>query len=312
MTRKLYYNVRPFFPRWLQLQIRRHYVLNRQHTVKNIWPINENAGFKPKNWAGWPDHKKFALVLTHDVEYDMGQLKCPAIIEIEKKLGFKSAFYFVPERYNVLPELRDQIKKLDFEVGVHGLKHDGKLYNSREIFLYRAKKINQYLKAWGAVGFRSPAMHHNLIWIHDLNIEYDASTFDTDPFEPQPDGVDTIFPFWVNRNSTFQGFTELPYTLPQDHTLFIIMKEKNINIWKRKLDWIVEKGGMALLNTHPDYMKFGDKRLGAEEYSVNYYKDFLLYIKEKYEGEYWHVLPKELAKTWKMRMIKNFGIENGC
>jgi hypothetical protein len=33
------------------------------------------------------------------------------------------------------------------------------------------------------------------------------------------------------------------------------MGEKTISIWKKKLDWIVEKGGMALLITHPDYMK---------------------------------------------------------
>ena len=38
--------------------------------------------------------------------------------------------------------------------------------------------------------------------------------------------------------------------------LFILMKEKNINIWKQKLDWIAEHGVMALMNTHPDYMNF--------------------------------------------------------
>ena len=38
--------------------------------------------------------------------------------------------------------------------------------------------------------------------------------------------------------------------------LFILMKEKNIDIWKQKLDWISEHSGMALLNTHPDYMNF--------------------------------------------------------
>jgi len=43
-------------------------------------------------------------------------------------------------------------------------------------------------------------MFHNLKWIHDLNISYDASTFDTDPFEPQHDRAGTIFPFWVNGN----------------------------------------------------------------------------------------------------------------
>ena len=44
--------------------------------------------------------------------------------------------------------------------------------------------------------------------------------------------------------------------MPQDHLLFVILQEKNIDIWKRKLDWIAEKGGMALLNTHSDYMSF--------------------------------------------------------
>jgi hypothetical protein len=48
-----------------------------------------------------------------------------------------------------------------------------------------------------------------------------------------------------------RGYVELPYTLPQDFTLFTVMREKDIDIWKKKLDWIVEKGGMALLITHP-------------------------------------------------------------
>ena len=53
------------------------------------------------------------------------------------------------------------------------------------------------MREWNAVGFRSGFMHHNLDWLHDLEVSYDSSTFDTDPFEPQPDGANTIFPFWV-------------------------------------------------------------------------------------------------------------------
>ena len=115
--------------------------------------------------------------------------------DIEKELGFRSSFNFVPERYQVSSEIRDRLTSDGFEVGVHGLYHDGKLYKSRKIFRERSAQINQYMEEWKAVGFRSPAMHHNLDWLHDLNIEYDASTFDTDPFEPQSDGVRTIFPF---------------------------------------------------------------------------------------------------------------------
>jgi hypothetical protein len=145
-------------------------------------------------------------------------------------------------------------------------------------------------------------MHRNFEWIHDLNIEYDSSSFDCDPFEPQPDGVRTIFPFHVKKNRTQEGYVELPYTLPQDHTLFIIMKKRDIDIWKQKLDWISKNGGMALLLTHPDYMNFGTKKLSIEEYPATFYEEFLSYIKTKYEGQYWNVLPKDIARFW----AKNF------
>ena len=79
------------------------------------------------------------------------------------------------------------------------------------------------------------------------------------------------------------------------------MREKAIDIWKNKVDWIAEKGGMALLNTHPDYMN-GRGRCGREEYSMRFYEEFLHYVKEKYEGQYWHVLPKEMAGFWKNTM----------
>ena len=76
------------------------------------------------------------------------------------------------------------------------------------------------------------------------------------------------------------------------------MKEQNIDIWKKKLDWVAEKGGMVLFNSHPDYMNFNEQKNGSEEYSIEYYKEFLKYIKEKHKGQYWHVLPKEMARFW--------------
>jgi hypothetical protein len=75
------------------------------------------------------------------------------------------------------------------------------------------------------------------------------------------------------------------------------MREKDISIWKQKLDWIAENGGMALVITHPDYICFDGKRT-VEEYPLRYYEEFLAYIKSKYEGKYWHVLPKVMAKFW--------------
>lgn len=94
---------------------------------------------------------------------------------------------------------------------------------------------------------------------------------------------------------------ELPYTLPQNFTLFIIMKEQGIDLWKRKLDWVAEKGGMVLLITHPDYINFNKDRCGIEEYQMAFYNELLDYIKSKYEGQYWHVLPREIARFWKKK-----------
>jgi hypothetical protein len=251
----------------------------------------------PPKWKGWPQGKKFALVITHDVETRTGLKRCQALAKIDEDMGFRSSFNFVAEEYPVSGELRNSLCQRGFEVGLHGVTHDGKLYQSRQHFLKNAAKINRYLREWNAVGFRSPSMLHNLEWIHDLDIEYDSSTFDTDPFEPQPDGAGTIFPFIVTDNSGHKSYVELPYTLPQDFSLFKLIGARDIDIWKKKLDWIASNGGMALMITHPDYICF-DGRPGLCEYPVSYYKSFLKYIKENYEGQYWHALPKEMAKYW--------------
>jgi hypothetical protein len=191
--------------------------------------------------------------------------------------------------------LRTYLVVNGFEVGIHGCYHDGKKFDSKEIFLERAAIINRHLKEWNSHGFRAPAMQCNLDWIGDLDIEYDLSTFDTDPFETQDGGARTIYPFTVERSNGTGSFVELPYTLPQDSTLFVMLGEKSIDIWKKKLDWIVENGGMALVNVHPDYIVFDGSRPGIDEYPSSYYLDFLNYVKNHYSGQFWHGTAKELS-----------------
>ncbi len=57
------------------------------------------------------------------------------LADCEKIMGFRSAFYFVPERYKVSPELRNNLTRNGFEVGLHGLNHDGHLYMSHKYYL---------------------------------------------------------------------------------------------------------------------------------------------------------------------------------
>jgi hypothetical protein len=308
---RFYYFVKPVIPRSVQLAMRRRIALWKKAHCKHFWPIDQTAGQAPEGWSGWPEKKKFAFGLMHDVDTQHGRSKCLDLAHLEMELGFRSSFNFVPERYENSNGFLEDLREKGFEIAVHGLKHDGKLFKSKRIFDKRAKKINVYMRQWKSVGFSSPSMHRNLEWVHAINTSYDISTFDTDPFEPYPNGVKTVFPFWVSSKETGSGYVELPYTLPQDHGLYVILEEKSIDIWKQKLDWIAEKGGMVLVNTHPDYMNFTNQAFSREEYPAEFYREFLEYVRNQYKGQYWHTLPRDIARFWREEMVEKDG-RLGC
>jgi hypothetical protein len=80
----------------------------------------------------------------------------------------------------------------------------------------------------------------------------------------------------------------------------LILGEKDTQIWKNKIDWIVENNGMILLNTHSDYMFFDDNQK-KKLYSYNLYKEILEYIITKYHDQFIHFLPHEIAEYWMKR-----------
>jgi len=318
LRHRIYYGLKPFVPRSIRLGIRRWFATRKRKEVRDIWPIVPASERRPADWLGWPNGKQFALVLTHDVEGKAGLRKCRELMQLEQDLGFCSSFNFIPEGdYKVPRDLRDELESNGFEVGIHDLRHDGRLFLSRREFSRKAARINRYLRDWNAAGFRSGFMLHKLDWLHELNIQYDASTFDTDPFEPQPEGRHTIFPFWVpapgarNSGSSLPeanqkaglaagvhcaGYVELPYTLPQDFTLFLLLREQTANIWLQKLDWIARHGGMALVNVHPDYLCFDGATPNSMEYPSAHYKALLKYVSEHYAGVFWNTTPRKVAQ----------------
>ena len=313
LARNFYYILKPYLPWHVRIALRRIVARRKRTKSGAIWPINEAAGHPPAGWPGWPEGKKFAVVLAHDVEGPDGLARCMELAKLELELGFRSSFNFIPEgQYQVTPELRAWLTDRGFEVGVHDLNHDGHLYSSPQGFMKKARRINQYLREWGAAGFRAGFMLRNLHWVHQLDIQYDASTFDTDPFEPQPDAAGTIFPFWIKTptgtngtagtptappfpTTSRGGYCELPYTLPQDSTLFMLLQERTNEIWRKKLDWVAGRGGMVLLNVHPDYLPIqGDAR--SSPLTVrDHYIDLLKYLSKTYGQSYWHVLPRDMA-----------------
>ncbi len=302
---RIWYALKPWLPRSIRWGLRRWYARWLLRRSRDIWPILPGSEQPPEGWPGWPEGKQFAFVLTHDVEGFDGLGRCRRLMELEREMGFRSAFNFIPHgEYHLSPLLRDQLDRAGFEVGVHDLHHDGHLFDNRETFRQCTSKINRYLREWHAVGFRAGFMLRRLDWLHDLEIEYDTSTFDTDPFEPMPDGVGMIFPFWVQAPTGAprgqapaprRGYVELPYTLAQDSTLFLLIEQKSPEIWLRKVDWIAQHGGMALVNVHPDYHRFPDEPQDPHTFPVEHYRDLLRYVADRYAGKYWQALPREVA-----------------
>jgi hypothetical protein len=297
---RIYYDVfRPILPRqirpilhWLvRFKKMNGFALDwpiEDHYVRFLYAIKKAAQMRhPEISAApfWPSGARFAIVLTHDVETAAGQTRVRELADIEEEFGFRSSCNFVPEGYRVDQSLLAELRERGFEIGVHGLKHDGKLFVSRKKFEERVILINRYIKDWGAVGFRAPSTHRNPEWMQALNIEYDSSFFDTDPFEPIPGGTMSIWPFFCGK------FVELPYTLPQDFKLYEMYGRGAVDIWIRKVNFIAKWGGMALVNVHPDYTCVKD--------NLKIYKRFLMAMKEK--EDYWHALPREAARWWRHR-----------
>jgi len=303
---KTFYTLKPFIPRRIQIFWRRRRA-KWQRDSSPHWPIEEKlehlkrealrssmrtSDKAPFIWF-WPQGMRFTFVITHDVETQKGLRNIERICEMERRYGFRSSWNFVPERYSVDSRLLEKLANDGFEIGIHGLRHDGKLFNSKKIFDDRMKKIEKYAREWGAVGFRSPATHRNPDWMMNMSFEYDSSFPDADPYEPEPGGCLSIFPFFVGN------LVELPISLAQDHTLFEMLRYTDISIWKQKIDWIEKMNGMALVIVHPDYITTGGGRGKESGYPIEYYEELLRYVKTK--GHCWQALPREVAQWWRRR-----------
>lgn len=300
-AKRLYYTLKPLLPRTLTRRLRRLTRASVESSFPLGWPIEPRyARFQwelvhhllAKSGQAtfpyihfWPGGRQYAFVLTHDIETAAGQTHARKVADLEASYGFRSSFNVVPEHYPVDRGLVDELRRHGFEIGVHGLKHDGKLFSSHAEFRRRAVRINAYLKELGAVGFRAPLTHRHPLWMQALEIEYDLSFFDTDPYEPIPGGTMSLWPYEIGR------FVELPYTLVQDYTLTAVLGETTPRLWLQKVDFLESYSGMVLLNTHPDYLR--------SPTTWQIYNEFLATMSRR-DG-YWHALPHQVATWWRAR-----------
>src|SRR5258705_1110915 len=135
IARRVYYTINPYVDWRLRLLFRRWLARRILQSVEGVWPILESAGRQPAGWPGWPAGKRFAFVLTHDVEGQKGLNQVKRLAALEKKIGFRSSFNLIPQgEYLPSKDLRDWLAAEGFEVGGHDLHHDGSLFQSRAKF----------------------------------------------------------------------------------------------------------------------------------------------------------------------------------
>ena len=296
-----YYALKPLVPRSVQLRMRRRYARRQAARPFPAWPIEPilvdaaNDALRLRLREGeadrtpiigyWPAPHRSACVLTHDVEGPRGIQNIPRVREIERRHGLVSCWNFVAEDYPIPSGTFESLRDEGCEIGLHGIKHDGKLFQSRARFEADLPKIHSYLERWDAVGLRSPATHRRAPWMHELGCLYDSSFPDTDPFEPQPGGCCSILPFM------FGDVVELPMTMVQDHTLWEILQRRTADLWRQKAAWIVANHGLINLNTHPDYF-IDDARLAM-------YDELLGFLAA--QDHCWHALPRDVAAWWRDR-----------
>jgi len=237
----------------------------------------------------WPNGAPSCAMMTHDVEDTAGRNFCNALMNLDDRFSFKSAFQIVPEsRYETRNGFLDSFRERGFEINVHDLNHDGFLFRERAEFIRHAKEINQYVKEFRAEGFRSGAMYRNQDWYDAFEFSYDMSVPNVAHLEPQRGGCCTVMPYFIGN------ILELPLTTIQDYSLFHILGDYSVDLWKQQIDLIMQRNGLVSFITHPDYL--------IKKRAQSVYLDLLAHLARlRAENKLWITLPAEVNRWWRNR-----------
>jgi hypothetical protein len=305
LIRKTYYAIRELLPVSIRKHLQKVYLGGWRKLQFPNWPVDftvdtihekilrlamEAGGVRrvPFVWF-WPQGAPNCLIMTHDVETAAGRDFTPTLMDLDHSYGIRSSFQVIPEkRYEVPDDYVQHMRSRGFEFNIHDLNHDGQLYQKRELFLERAKKINEYIKKYGATGFRAGVMYRNMDWYDAYEFSYDMSMPNVAHLEPQRGGCCTAFPFFVGK------ILEIPLTTCQDYSLFQILNDYSLSVWKKQLSLLQKRNGLMSFIAHPDYL--------IDRQARRAYESLLEYLRQIVENEkVWMALPGEVDQWWRAR-----------
>jgi hypothetical protein len=222
---------------------------------------------RPRSFPEWPIDRSLDdgssksegdvanLILTHDVD-TRGELDTiPAIRSLERDLGLPSAFGFVPDVSWPDEAFARALVDEGCEVYWHDIGHDGRLpflgaERIRLAFDRVGRSSPWALELMRAFRSGQVLMSPELLTVVAERFEIDLSIPDTERDGPYGTtaGCGTVRPFLIGR------LLELPLTLPQDVYLrhvYGMTAQQTLELWKLKINYTVQAGGVAVLNTHP-------------------------------------------------------------
>ncbi len=310
---ELFYRAKRWIPRQVQLTLRRKLIKRQGPPLFPAWPfeiagydllrlaildalLNQNVDAIRFPWF-WPEGARAAIALTHDVESEQGIADALTVAGWEERHGFRSSFNIVSDWYPIDMSCVSALSERGHEIGSHAIHHDRSLFSSRQEFVGQLPLLRESAKRLGAVGFRSPATHRVVDWLSELPFSYDCTMPHSDPYEPIPGGTATIWPFFHDE------VVELPYTAPQDHTLFNLLGHQDSTLWQRQLAEIVRCAGLFQLITHPDTDYLGRPVI------AHAYREVLEEISRR--DDVWVALPRDIAEWWRRRAEDLTPRENG-
>jgi hypothetical protein len=308
VKRAIYYGLRPFLPVGIRKHLQRLHWRGWQEIRFPRWPVDVSVDCLMRGAAGaalrhagtrrlpfiwfWPDGAPGCVMMTHDVEGPAGARFCSGLMDLDGAHAIPSAFQVVPEApwasRGATRQLVDQLRQRGFEVNVHDLSHDGRLFRDRERFLRHASTINARGREYGSRGFRSGAMYRRQDWLPSLDISYDMSVPNVAHLEPQQGGCCTVMPY-------FNGHVlELPLTAAQDYTLFHVLGDYSTRLWQEQIRLILGENGLISFITHPDYL--------LEPRALRVYTELLqILVHLRSQEGVWIASPAEIDEWWRNR-----------
>jgi hypothetical protein len=311
----IYYRFRPLTNRWLRKGVQKLRAINWEERRFPQWPVDttvenicerllllslQSNGIDriPFIWF-WPDGARGCVSMTHDIEAVAGCNFCDRLLDIDESFGIKASYQVVPEeQYPVTPQFLSRLRDRGGEVCVQDLNHDGRLFDEREEFRRRAALINSYGREYASKGFRSAVLYRRPEWYVDLDFSFDMSIPNVAALDPQRGGCCTVMPYFIG------DVLELPLTTIQDYSLFYVLNDLSIDLWKTQLELIFAKNGLASFIVHPDYI------IEPEPQAV--YKNLLTILSELRKREdLWFALPGEIDTWWRARSRMSLVNDNG-